>query len=111
MTKLMAPILSFTAEEIWQSNPEQQREAPSVHLTQFPKADPRYKDVELEKRWERLLHIRTVVQAGVEMQRREKLIRAPLEAQVRLSPSPATYTVLKSYEHDFAALFLVSQVE
>src|SRR2546427_680019 len=87
MTKLMAPILSFTAEEIWQSIPEQQREAPSVHLTQFPKADPRYKDVELEKRWERLLHIRTVVQAGVEMQRRGKLIGAPPEAKVRISPS------------------------
>jgi len=111
MTKLMAPILSFTAEEIWQSIPEQQREAPSVHLTQFPKADPRYKDVELEKRWERLLHIRTVVQAGLEMQRREKLIGAPLEAKVRLSASPETYKFLKRYEQDLPALFIVSQVE
>src|SRR5437667_687996 len=111
LTKLMAPILSFTAEEIWQSIPEQQREAPSVHLTQFPKADPRYKDVELEKRWERLLHIRTVVQAGLEMQRREKLIGAPLEAKVRLSASPETYTFLKRYEQDLPALFIVSQVE
>ena len=111
MAKLMAPILSFTAEEIWQSIPEQQREAPSVHLTQFPKADPRYKDVELEKRWERLLHIRTVVQAGLEMQRREKLIGAPLEARVRLSASPETYTFLERYEQDLPALFIVSQVE
>jgi len=111
LTKLMAPILSFTAEEIWQSIPEQQRKAPSVHLTQFPKADPRYKDVELEKRWERLLHIRTVVQAGLEMQRREKLIGAPLEAKVRLSTSPETYTFLKRYEQDLPALFIVSQVE
>src|SRR5437016_12202121 len=111
MAKLMAPILSFTAEEIWQSIPEQQREAPSVHLTQFPKADPRYKDVELEKRWERLLHIRTVVQAGLEMQRREKLIGAPLEAKVRLSASPETYTFLKRYEQDLPAIFIVSQVE
>src|SRR2546426_7714328 len=85
LTKLMAPILSFTAEEIWQSIPEQQRKAPSVHLTQFPKSDPRYKDVELEKRWERLLHIRTVVQAGVEVQRREKIIRG-----VRRAHTPHT---------------------
>src|SRR5256885_156156 len=97
MTKLMAPILSFTAEEIWQSIPEQQRKAPSVHLTQFPKADPRYKDVELEKHWERLLHIRTVVQAGVGVRRREKLHGAPLVATRRLSASPETYTFLKRH--------------
>ena len=65
----------------------------------------------MEKRWERLLHIRTVVQAGLEMQRREKLIGAPLEARVRLSASPETYTFLERYEQDLPALFIVSQVE
>jgi len=57
------------------------------------------------------LHIRTVVQAGLEMQRREKLIGAPLEARVRLSASPETYTFLERYEQDLPALFIVSQVE
>ncbi|MEK6603159.1 MAG: isoleucine--tRNA ligase, partial [Nitrospirota bacterium] len=55
LTKLMAPLLTFTAEEIWDSLPESQREAPSVHLAAFPQADPRYKNAELEQRWDRLL--------------------------------------------------------
>jgi isoleucyl-tRNA synthetase len=111
LAKLMAPILTFTAEEIWQSIPEVQREGGSVHLTALPKAESRYRDAELEKRWERLLAIRTVVQSALEMQRREKLIGAPLEARVLLLTNPATFDFLKPYESDLPGLFIVSQVE
>jgi len=111
LTKLMAPLLTFTAEEIWDSLPESQREAPSVHLAAFPQADPRYRNAELEKRWEQLLYIRTVVQGGLEMQRREKLIGAPLEAKVLLQVSADRYDFLKPYEPDLPGLFIVSQVE
>ena len=111
LTKLMAPLLTFTAEEIWQSIPEGQREAPSVHLTQFPKADPRYRDEKLAERWERLLLVRTVVQSGLEMKRREKLIGAPLEAKVLLQVNADTHDFLKPYEPDLPGLFIVSQVE
>ncbi len=108
-TKLMAPILAFTAEEIWQSIPERQRESPSVHLTQFPTEDPRYKDVELEKRWDFLLSVRTVVQSALEMKRREKLIGSSLESKVFLLAVPEKYKILK--EVDLPSLFIVSQVE
>jgi isoleucyl-tRNA synthetase len=111
LTKLMAPILAFTAEEIWKSLPERQKEQPSVHLTAFPKADPRWRDAELEKRWEQLLDVRSKVQAELENKRREKLIGAPLEAKVRLQANPATYEFLKRYQTDLPGLFIVSQVE
>ena len=111
ITKLMAPILSFTAEEIWQNIPEQQREASSVHRTQFPKPDTRYTDAELEKCWQALLRIRGVVQAALESKRREKLIGAPLEAKVVVSANPERYTFLQQYEKDLPSLFIVSQVE
>ena len=111
LTKLMAPVLSFTAEEIWQSIPERQRESPSVHLTQLPKADSRCRDVELEKRWEQLLEVRSKVQAELEIKRREKLIGAPLEAKVVLSGNREKYEFLKTYEPDLPGLFIVSQVE
>jgi isoleucyl-tRNA synthetase len=111
LTKLMAPILSFTAEEIWQTLPERQRPASSVHLVEFPVPDPRYNDKDLDKRWERLLVIREAVQAALEVQRREKVIGAPLEAQVVISANPATYDFLKTYEADLPALFIVSQVK
>jgi isoleucyl-tRNA synthetase len=111
LTKLMAPLLTFTAEEIWDSLPESQREVPSVHLTQFPQTNPRYRDVELEKRWERLLAVRTTVQGELETKRREKLIGAPLEAKVLIQANAETYDFLKTYESDLPGLFIVSQVE
>src|SRR5205823_13306857 len=82
LTQLMAPILAFTAEEIWQTIPDQQRGAGSVHLTTFPKPESKRQNPDLEKRWEQLLAVRAQVQAALEIQRREKLIGAPLEAKV-----------------------------
>ncbi|MEK6604502.1 MAG: isoleucine--tRNA ligase [Nitrospirota bacterium] len=111
LTKLMAPLLTFTAEEIWDSLPESQREAPSVHLAAFPQADPRYKNAELEQRWDRLLKVRGAVQAELEIKRREKMIGAPLEAKVVLQADPEMYGFLQSYEQDLPGLFIVSQVE
>jgi isoleucyl-tRNA synthetase len=111
LTKLMAPLLTFTAEEIWDSLPESQRESPSVHLAAFPQADPRYKNAELEQRWDKLLKVRGAVQAELEIKRREKLIGAPLEAKVVLSANPDRYKFLKDYERDLPGLFIVSQVE
>jgi isoleucyl-tRNA synthetase len=60
LTKLMAPVLSFTAEEIWRMLPESVRadsKADSVHLAMFPEVDPRWSDPALVGRWERLLLI------------------------------------------------------
>jgi len=111
MTKLMAPILSFTAEEIWQSIPEQQREAPSVHLTQFPKANPEYKDAELEKRWDELIMVRNEAQSKLEEKRREKMIGASLEADLLIEAGPDRYEFLKQYERDLPEIFIVSHVE
>jgi isoleucyl-tRNA synthetase len=111
ITKLMAPILSFTAEEIWQSIPEQHREASSVHMAQFPQLDSRYRDTELEKRWQVLLRVRGAVQTALEAKRREKLIGASLEAKVVVSANPERYAFLQQYEKDLPSLFIVSQVE
>ena len=111
LTKLMAPLLTFTAEEIWDSLPESQREAPSVHLTQFPQADPRRKNADLEQRWDKLLKVRSAVQAELEIKRRDKLIGAPLEAKVVLQADPEMHGFLQSYEQDLPGLFIVSQVE
>ena len=110
LTKLMAPVLSFTAEELWQSIPERQREAGSVHLTQFPKADQRWRDSELAKRWERLLAYREEVQGFLELRRKARVIGSSLEAHVNVLATPEAYDFLKPYESDLPALFIVSQV-
>src|SRR5437867_1618493 len=111
LTRLMTPILAFTAEEIWQTIPDQQRGAGSVHLTTFPKPESQRQDPDLEKRWEQLLAVRTHVQAALEIQRREKLIGAPLEAKVVIEAHAEKYKFLKHYERDLPGRFIVSQVE
>jgi isoleucyl-tRNA synthetase len=113
LTRLMAPVLSFTAEEIWRMLPESMKadtQALSVHLTQFPTPDARWKAPELRAKWERLLFIRTVVQGALEMQRRDKVIGSSLEAKVTIHADPATFDFLLPYEADLPSLFIVSQV-
>ncbi len=109
----MAPILSFTAEEIWRSLSAQfgsSLEAESVHLTMFPEPKSEWHDHGLGKRWERLLEVRTAVQAALEEQRRNKVIGSSLEAVVDLQANSDTYEFLKPYAAELSTLFIVSGV-
>jgi isoleucyl-tRNA synthetase len=111
MTKLMAPILSFTAEEIWRSLSGQfgsSRDAQSVHLTAFPQGESAWQDTALAKNWDRLLDIRTTVQAALEEQRRNKVIGSSLEAVVEIQAKTETYRFLKPYEVGLSMIFIVS---
>ncbi len=113
MTKLMAPILSFTAEEIWRVLAAQMPGGLphiSVHLAPFPEVEPEWQDTELGQRWERLLTYRSQVQGVLEGSRREKVIGSSLEAQVALTADTGTYDFLKRYVGDLGTLFIVSTV-
>jgi isoleucyl-tRNA synthetase len=113
MTTLMAPILSFTAEEIWRVLAMQipgGLGGKSVHLASFPEADPAWMDRELDTRWERLLACRSQVQGVLEASRREKVIGSSLEASVQIEADAETHQFLKPYEQDLATIFIVSQV-
>ena len=117
LSKLMAPILSFTAEEIWRILPEASRknlEGMSIHLATFPSADPFFDD-EMEVKaldtvWKGLLDVRTLVQSELEKRRQEKVIGSSLEAMVELYTDQANYDFLKRYGTDLPSLFIVSQV-
>ena len=116
LTKLMAPVLSFTGEEIWRTMPDELKteKVISVHLTCFPRSQPKWNDPKLEKSWEDLLVLRTVVQSRLEEKRRDKIIGSSLEAKVIVHASkanPAMYDVLKTYQDFLSSLFIVSQVE
>jgi isoleucyl-tRNA synthetase len=87
MTKLMAPVLSFTAEEIWLAQPGRHLGVSSVHLSAFPEVQPQWQDAALAERWERLLKYRSQVQGVLEERRREKVIGSSLEAHVHLTTS------------------------
>ena len=114
LTKVMAPILSFTAEEVWKMLPESVRkspETPSVHLASFPEPDPQWADAELAERWERLLQVRETVLAALEEKRRGKLIGSSLEARIVIDANPDRYGLLSRYAQDLPTIFIVSDVE
>jgi isoleucyl-tRNA synthetase len=106
---LMAPILTFTAEEIWQHLPGRHKQ--SVQLADWPKADPSWNDRELALRWQTLLRVREDVTWALEQARKEKVIGGSLEASVTIWADDQLYDQLKTYFDFFPALFIVSAAD
>jgi len=110
MVRLMAPILPFTAEEIWEFMPAWPNKEASVHLVLLPEVDERLKDPELESEWDRLLDIRSAVLKALEEARVNKVIGHPLDAEVHLSASGEAFALLDKYRSELQTMFIVSRV-
>jgi isoleucyl-tRNA synthetase len=106
----MAPILSFTSEEVWKYIPQGPGEAESVHLASFPEVQSEYLDDALNERWERIWEIRAVVTKALEEARKEKVIGLSLDAQVHLHLPEKVFSFLECYEKDLKSIFIVSSV-
>jgi isoleucyl-tRNA synthetase len=107
--KIMAPILSFTAEEVWQHMPSSWQRADSVHLEDFPEAAPEWLDDDLSARWEMLRKVRTEGTRVIEGQRRDKTIRQSLEASITLYVDAEQEAFLSPYKDFLADLFITSR--
>ena len=107
LSRLMAPIVPFTADELWRHLPGKRAE--SVHLEVFPKAD-HLLDPERTERWSRLLAVRDEVNAALEEQRKSKVIANSLTAKVRLTAQGAIGTLLGQHRRHLPMLFIVSDV-
>ncbi len=110
LCRLMAPILSFTAEEVWQHLPATARDTESIHLAKFPSVEARYLDSDLASRWERLLAVREEVARALEMARKERQIGSSLEAEVKLYTQGGLMEFLRGYLKDLPMVFIVSGV-
>jgi isoleucyl-tRNA synthetase len=109
LAKLIAPVLPFTAEEVWSFLPGSKEE--SVHLAKFPAADAARRDVDLEGRWERLLKVRHVASLELEKARQAGLIGKSLEAQLEIEPdTDATREWLEKLGRALETVLIVSQV-
>ncbi len=109
ITRLMAPILPFTAEEIHSFLPHTGTDG-SVHLAEMPRFDPALIDDALAEKWENLLKVRGEVTRAMEKARADKVIGHSLDAWVTLCASGPLYDLLKAYEADLRAFFIVSAV-
>ncbi len=109
LTRLMAPILSFTAEDVWQFYKPQSL---SVHLELFPNEND-YPDFdEVEKDFEALLKVREEVLKAIEEARTAKIIKGPLEVSLQLDiKNQELLPLFKKYEEQLALYFIVSEVK
>ena len=111
LVRLMATILSYTAEEVWGHLPGPKPRVESVHLTLFPEVEAKYLDEQFEERWELLLKVRGEVSKSLEIARQNKLIGNSLEAAVTLGAPEKLLSFLRQNEAQLQDFFIVSQVE
>jgi isoleucyl-tRNA synthetase len=110
LARLLAPILSFTADEVWRHLPA--RVEQSVHISLFPQdaALEALIDRDLLDRWEKLVGLRDRVLAEIEPLRKNKQIGSSLQARVVLTANEKELAFLESYAAQLAMLFIVSEV-
>ncbi|MBQ8541129.1 MAG: isoleucine--tRNA ligase [Clostridia bacterium] len=110
LVKLIAPVLCYTAEEIWSYMPHvKNSEEFSVLMNDMPKVNSEYANAAVEEKWAKILEVRERVLKALEEARAEKKIGKSLEASVAITAT-ADYEFLKSIENDLAEIFIVSSV-
>jgi isoleucyl-tRNA synthetase len=110
LARLVAPILPVTADQLWKALPGE-REV-SVHLAEFPPANALegLLNDEVVADWRRLLAIRDLANVEIEARRQGKLFGTSLGAQLALKAAGDDLALLRRYEADLPALFIVSAV-
>jgi len=118
ITKLIAPILSFTAEEVWQyiretsASENDGTNVQSVHLALLPEKQENYINKALQSDYDSLWAVRDEVLGELEIKRRDGIIGSSLEAAVILNTRDEKLNaLLAKYENELPALFIVSQVK
>ncbi len=109
LARMLATILVFTADEIWENLPAGEARAASIHLVELPKARGA-RDAALGDRWTQLFEVRDVVLSALEEARVGKTIGSALEAAVEITAAGKTYELLAGYRDDLRYLFIVSHV-
>ena len=88
LVRWAAPVLCFTAEEVWQAR--YPSEDGSVHLLEWPELPVVDADPGLAEKWREVLALRAQVTEAIEPLRREKTVRSSLEAEVKVPALPLT---------------------
>ena len=102
LVRYAAPLIPFTAEEVWQSRYPSEME--SVHFLGWPEVDADWRDAGLGEKWTELRYQRDQVNEAIEPLRREKIVRSSLEADVTMGQVVATGDV------DFAEISIVARI-
>jgi isoleucyl-tRNA synthetase len=109
MSLVMAPILSFSADEIWEYMPTWNGKTELVFQDTFPKVLA-LSDAKAEAKWSRIIEIRKEVNKALELARVEKVIGHPLSAKIVLGLSDADKAIMTADE-GIEKIFIVSELE
>ncbi|WP_409305350.1 isoleucine--tRNA ligase [Peribacillus sp. SCS-155] len=109
LTKLVAPILAHTADEVWKFIPGVTEE--SVQLTLMPEAATFENEKEIEEKWNAFMSLRDDVLKALEEARNNKVIGKSLNAKVSVYVDGKTKQLLDSIDESFEQLFIVSAFE
>ncbi len=112
LTRLIAPVLAYTSEEIWQFMPHAEGEdEKSVLFNEMPKADGTFVSDEFEAKWDKLLLVKSDVSKALEVARNEKTIGKSLDASIVLGVDADMKAFLESFENSLEEIFIVSEVK
>ncbi len=114
LIRLMAPILVFTAEEIWQNMPKEKKDKdmPSVHLLDFPKVNPKFSNEIIDQELKPIIEMVPQVAKALEELRSAGQIGSSFDAQINiLTKTQDRYTFLQSFKLELCEIFKVSLVE
>ena len=112
LVKILTPMISFTAEEIWKAmkhTKDEQVESPM--LTDYPKPNEKWDNKELADKWEEIIKVKNIVAKQLELSRAEKVIGNSLDAKVTIYAEGNEYTFLKENEKLIKLVLIVSGLD
>jgi isoleucyl-tRNA synthetase len=109
MARIMAPIMPFTAEEIWTYMPAVAGKPESIHLAAFPTVNADLQDDALAAKWAVLIKVRAEVTKALEEARANKVIGHSLNASVTVGLSDDLYAVMADFKDDLRSILIVSR--
>ncbi len=108
---LLAPVLTFSSEEVWQHMGKRTGMPESVQLAAWPESKPEYLNPALEKKWDSLLEIRSDVTKALEIARKNKEIGNALDAELTIYADADCLHLLQAVSDELANYFIVSAVK
>ena len=112
LTRILAPLLTFTAEEIWTAMPHAKSDdTRSVLLNDMPEQNEKFAFTEIEEKWNALFELRDDVMKALEVARADKMIGKSLDAKVTVfTADKEIKATLDAFASELAPVFIVSQV-
>ena len=112
LVKMLAPMMSFTAEEIWKAMKHTQNEnVESVMLTDYPEVNEAYDNEEISEKWDRILKLKDIVAKELENARAAKTIGHSLNAKVTIFAEGNQFAFLKENLELLRTVFIISDLE